>query len=227
MYEAVLSIALRHEYYPSGFCPVSLAPTAETARLLARRGILFRRQKANSWLLVAQNALAEPDFLHFNLTAGSDTLYYVTRAWKENPAVRVEAASAPKVWQTLTVDVQYLAENGQAEITVEAESEEKYLEFLCIPRFSGADIPLRMAEEKRRIQVKESPKKATLPDGTEARCFVTAEKVKLRLNSGIKMLLWEVRENGERLIGNAIDSPAPSQPSLRSPRDTVTRFYYY
>jgi hypothetical protein len=227
MYEPALSIALRHEYYPSGFCPVSLAPTAETARLLAQCDILFRRQKANRWLLMAQKALAEPDSLHFNLTADDNTLYYVTRAWKENPAVKVEAANAPKVWQTLTVDVQYLAENEQTEIIVEAESEEKYLEYLCIPRFNGADIPLRMTEEKRRIQVKESPEKAALPDGTEARYFVTAEKVKLRLNSGIKMLLWEVRENGERLIGNAIDSPAPSQPSLLNPRDTVTRFYYY
>jgi hypothetical protein len=234
MYETIVNITLRHEYYPDGNCPVSLAPTAETARLLARYDMLFRKQNTNQWLLISQNPLVElvDDIgimyaLQFNLTANDETLYYVTRVWKTNSAIAIEAINAaPKVWQTLRINIPYLIENKLDGVIIEAKSEEKFLEILCIPKFSGADIFLRMTEEKQRIQVKETGI-AALPDGTAARRFVTTEKVKLQQNNGIRMLLWEVRENGERLIGNAIESPVPSQPSPFSTRDTITRFYYY
>ncbi|MDR1632380.1 MAG: hypothetical protein LBR97_05835 [Dysgonamonadaceae bacterium] len=232
MYETIVNIALHHEYYPDGNCPVSLAPTAKTAWLLARYDMLFRKQNANQWLLISQNSLVDDVGarcalpLQFNITATDTTFYYVTRAWKANPAIAIEATNAPKAWQTLTVNIPYLIENKLNEVMIEAESEEKFLEFLCIPKFNGADIPLQMTEEKQRIQVKETGM-AALPDGTAARRFVTTEKVKLRQNSGIRMSLWEVHENGERLIGNAIESPLPSQPSPINPKDMITRIYYY
>jgi hypothetical protein len=238
MYSTELHIALRHEYYLSGNYPVSLSPTAETARFLARYDMLFRKQNANNWLLVSQNDLASIAvvetrratslrYLRFALHATDHTLYYVTRAWKPNPAFTVESAMGHGAWQTLSIDVQYLVKNKQKEIIVEAETEEKYLEFLCIPKFNGADIPLRMTEEKQRIQVKEDTERATLPDSTVARRFVTTEKIKLRQDNGIKMQLWEAREMGERLISTTIPCPQPLQPSLFSPKDMLTHIHYY
>jgi hypothetical protein len=226
MYQTALHIALRHGYYPSGNCPVSLSPTAETARLLARYDILFRKQNANNWLLVSQNDLASGQ-LQFALQATDPMIYYVTRTWKPNPAFTVESAMGRGTWQILSIDVQYLVENNQKEITLEAETEEKYLEFLGIPKFNPVDIPLRMTEEKQRIQVKEDTGGTTLPDGTVARRFVTAEKIKLRQDNGVKMQLWETRERGERLISAAIPCPQPSQFSPFSPKDMLTHIYYY
>jgi hypothetical protein len=119
MYETILTIAFRHEYYPNGNCPVSLAPTATTAGLLARYDVLFRKQNANRWLLVSQNPLAElADKLQFKLTASNVLLYYVTQAWKTNPAVTVEAANMPKVWQTATINIPYLIENKTKEVFI-------------------------------------------------------------------------------------------------------------
>jgi hypothetical protein len=238
MYRTELHIALRHEYYPSGNCPVSLTPTAETVRFLARYDMLFRKQNANNWLLVSQSDLASIivvemrratslRYLQFALHATDPTLYYVTRTWKPNLAFTVKSATVPGMWQTLSIDVSYLVENKQKEIIIEVEAEEKYLEFLCISKYNGADIPLRMMEEKQRIQVKEDTGRATLPDGTIARRFVTAEKVKLRQDNGIKMQLWETREMGERLISAAIPCPQPMQPSPFSPRDMLTHIHYY
>jgi hypothetical protein len=229
MYRTELHIALHHEYYPSGNCPVSLSPTAETACFLARYDMLFRRQNNNNWLLVSQNDLASiaAPYLRFALQTTDHTLYYVTRTWKPNPAFTVESATVPGTWQTLSIDVPYLVENKQKEIIIESETEEKQLEFLCIPKFNSADIPLRMTEEKQRIQVKEDTGRATLPDGTTARRFVTAEKVKLRQDNGIKMQLWETREMGERLISADIPCPQPTQPSPFSPKDMLTHIHYY
>jgi hypothetical protein len=235
MYRTELHIALRHEYYPSGNCPVSLSPTVETARFLTRQDMLFRKQNANNWLLVSQNDLASmaAPYLRFALQATDHTLYYVTRTWKPNPAFTIESTMGRLVETRhatslqLSIDVSYLVENKQKEIIIEAETEEKQLEFLCIPKFNGADIPLRMTEEKQRIQVKEDTGRATLPDGTTARRFVTAEKVKLRQDNGIKMQLWETRERGERLISAAIPCPQPMQPSPFNPKDMLTRIHYY
>ena len=84
-----------------------------------------------------------------------------------------------------------------------------------------------MTEEKQRIRVKEDTGRTTLPDGTFTRRFVTAEKIKLRQNSGIKMQLWETREMGERLISSAIPCPQLSQPSPFSPKDMLTHIRYY
>jgi hypothetical protein len=88
-----------------------------------------------------------------------------------------------------------------------------------------------MTEEKSGLQgpvaKNLSPETVTLPDGTMAQRFVTEEKVRLRQNGHASMSLWEIRENGERLLGKAIDSPSPLQPSPISPKDTVTRIYYY
>jgi hypothetical protein len=228
MYETILTIAFRHEYYSNGNCPVLLSPTVATVRLLARHDILFRKQNSNRWLLVSQNPLAElEDNLQFNITAGEAVLYYVTREWKTNPAITVEAANASKVWQTVTINIPYLIENKIKEVYIETASEEKFLEYLCIPKFNAADMALRLTEEKDRLPITEAFEPVTLPDGTLARQFVTGEKIKLHQDNGITMQLWEKRDSGERLIAGAIESPDPGQASPFSPKDTITRIFYY
>jgi hypothetical protein len=229
MYQTFLTVIFQHEYYPVGECPIKLGFTMKSLREANRRKIICAPDRNNRIDLAGEHGIGILNGMHTEilLTVMNDTFYYVTQAFTENPAFRVEPFDGQAGGQVLTVDVDYVLENSLSEITVQALSREKYLEYLCIPKFNAADLALRLAEEKNRVQITEAFEPVTLPDGTLARRFVTGEKIKLHQDNGITMQLWERRDSGERLIAGAIESPDPGQASPFSPKDTITRIFYY
>jgi hypothetical protein len=229
MYQTFFTIAIEHEYYPAGKCPVRLDLSMETTREAAMRDVIcmpdISGRTGVSWEGGPEVLRDMP--LEFLLVVMDDTFHHVTREIVENPAFRLETFNRGVGMQMLTVDVGHVLENGLLEIKIRMTSREKFLEYLCVPKFSEEGGTMRMEEEQGRLKVVETPGPVCLPDGTPARRFVSTEMVKLRRDSGLTMLLWESRDGGERLIANAIESPDPRQSSPFSPMDTISRIFYY
>jgi hypothetical protein len=203
--------------------------TAKSLQETVRRNVICLPDKNNRIDFAGENGIDALRDMHTEIqfSVMDYTFYYVTQTLLENPALKAESFYRPVGLPIMTINVDYILKNKLSEITIQALSVEKYLEYLCIPRFNAADIALRMTEKKNRVQVAEASQPVTLPDGTPARRFVTDKKIKLQQNIGITMQLWEKRDSGERLIAGVIGSPDPEQASPFSPKDTISKIFYY
>ena len=231
-YSAWLSIRLRHEYYADGRCPVSVAPDAQTARYLARFGMVLRRHPDGVYLIAGERFRAEEltdetAHLRFELRPQDERLYYVTQAGGGgDEAFALNDSPAPAVWKALELNTAAIAAGKQREITVNMQGVEKYCEYLCIPKYNPAGLRLKMTEEKNRTGLTEA-EPVSLPGIPVAYRFATLEKVKLRQNSALRMSLWEVRESGEREISKAVPNPQPDQLSPMRTPETIASFFYF
>jgi hypothetical protein len=189
---------------------VRLVPDEETLRIIKRYDLLFKATSANRWLLLAKEDFETEDMpdedkqLHFTLKAGSDMLYYVSEEGWDKAVVAVDGKDA----------------------IIKIAGREKYLEYICIPKYSSPDLSMKIRESKNRLSFKESGR-ITLPDIPVALRFVTKEKVKLMQQNEFKVQLWEIRERGERPAGEALSVPCPDSFSPVAPQDTITSYYYY
>jgi hypothetical protein len=211
-YKTKLTVVLKHEYYLGNSCPVMLCPDAATVRIFNRYGILFRPQGANQWQLLVRDGFrtedlaAEETRFHFNLLVRDELVYYVSQDMKSSVVIDIRTAGE------------------QFDLHIPAV--EKQLEYICIPKYIGADVPVKMKEEKGRIRLK-AAERVSLPGVPAAWRFVSEEKIRLEQRNPLKMQLWEIRENGERMISGEISPPRPNRFSPVSPKDMVTTFFYY
>jgi len=232
-YEEWLSIGLNHEYYDEGACPAMLVPDAATVRWLQRNGILLRKRHASQCLLLAEGDSGEISLtdeevhLQFEIRTADERFYYVSQSCEENAAFSIAGSEICGVWKTVVLDPLSLAEMQSKRLTINIKSQEKHIEYLCIPKYNKPDLSLRMSDDNDCLGLINPPEQVTLPGIPVVWKFVTKEKVKLRQNSEVKTKLWEIRDHGERVIGNAIPFPRPQQFSPLSPEDTVTSFFYY
>ena len=210
-YKTGLGIALTHGYYAGG-CPVELLPDAATNDIFRRHDILFRPQGANRWQLLVRDGFRTEDLageemhFRFNLLVKDALVYYVSQEMEKNVVIDMQ-----------TVEKQF---------NIHIPAVEKYLEYICIPKYTGADVPVNMKEEKGRIRMK-AVERVSLPDIPVAWRFVSEEKIRLEQRNPFKMQLLEIRKIGERMIGSEIPSPRPDRFSPTSPKDTITIFFYY
>ncbi len=232
-YKEWLSIGITHEYYGDTFCPAQLVPDAETVRWLQRNGILLRKFHTNQCSLIAEGiheriSLTDEDVcLRFEIKTTDERFHYVSHSCRKDPAFSIADSEICGVWKTVTLNPLYLAGMPSRELTIRINALEKYLEYLCIPKYSKPDVSLRMSDDKDYLCLTNPPEQITLPGIPVVWKFVTKEKVRLRQNSEVKTTLWEIRNYGDRIIGNAIPFPFPEQFSPLSPKDTITSFFYY
>ncbi len=232
-YEEWLSIGLSHEYYGGNPCPAQLVPDAETANWLQRNGILLRKRHASQCLLIAGSdsgeiSLADEDVhLQFEIRSADERFYYVSQSCEEDAAFSIAGSGICGVWKTVTLDPLSLAGMPSRQLTVRIRAPQRHIEYLCIPKYNKPDLRLRMSDDNDSLHLINPPKQVTLPGIPAAWQFVTKEKVTLRQSGEVKTTLWEMRDHGERIIGNAIPFPDPGQFSPLSPKDTITNFFYY
>jgi hypothetical protein len=212
-YNPLLSITLVHEYYAGATCPIALSPDTATHRIFRHHNILFRTQGPNHWQVLAEDDfsvadLAEDTHFRFDLRVLDRIVYYVSQHTDSLQAVEIDVAAAGRMFN------------------IHIPASERYFEYICIPRYTGANVPVKMREERERIHIKATGR-VSLPGVSVALRFVSEEKIKLSRLNGLNMQLWEVREAGERLISKEIPHPLPDHYSLLSSKDTITSLFYY
>lgn len=227
------SILLSHEYYVKRSCPLSLIPSEQTEKFFKRRTLLFLHQDANKWLVLKDadcpvEELSDVDFpfLSLGLRPAEKEFYYVSGAIKENHLFTVTEQKSPGDWKVLEISTDLLIREKAEEVRIEIESVRKFQEYILIPKYQRADTKIKLVEEREKIRFRETGK-VLLPGISGALRFVTEEEVKLVQGNDFKIQLWEIRENGERLISECVPAPAPDACSVLDPKNFLTSYFYY
>lgn len=232
-YEEWVSIELSHEYYDGTPCPALLVPDAATVRRLQHNGILLRKRYATQCSLIAGgdsgeiNLTDEDVYLQFEIRTSDERFHYVSQSCEEDASFSIVDSGVCGVWRTITLNPLVLAGMMSKQLKVRINAPEKHIEYLCIPKYNKPDLNLRMSDDSNSLFLTNPPEQVSLPGIPTAWKFVTKEKVRLKQHSEVKTTLWEIRDHGERVIGNAIPFPRPEQFSPLSPNDTITSFFYY
>ena len=229
-YREWLRIEISHEYFGDRVCPAMLVPEAATAVWLQRQGILVRNRHAGQCLLLARGeiVLADEDVdLQFEIRVADARFHYVSGSCEANRVFAVSDSEVCGVWKKITIDPRLLAAKQSKHLTIRIKACEKYIEYLCIPKYNKTDLNLRMSGSDDSLRLINPPERVALPGIPAAWKFVSKEKVRLSRTGESNAKLWEIRNHGERIIGNAIPFPLPEQYSPLSPKDTITRFFYY
>jgi len=231
-YEVWFDISISHAYFGMGLAPLTLSPTDNTRIFLSKSRILFKQIESNRWVLLRikeEMANTDDPDLSFNISINSDEFYYVTakNITEINPSFSLSDSQYPRIWKTIKLtDPLGNKEKTSEQILLQIPTVEKYLEYICIPKFHPGNINLKMNEDKNNFQI-HPPKKVSLPDNVEVIRFVSKDKIPLKKIYTDKVRLWEVRDSGERLISEVIPYPNPSNISIFQPNDTITTYYYF
>lgn len=227
------SVLLSHAYYVKSSCPVSLVPAGKTESFFKKRNILFLHHNANKWLVLKDadlpaEELADADFpvISLGLRPSEKDFYYVSGAIKGNSLFTVTEQKGPDNWKVLEIMTDSLIREKAEEIRIEIDSVSKFQEYILIPKYQRADTKIKLVEEREKIRFRETGK-VLLPQTPEAFRFVTEEEVKLVQGTDFKIQLWEIRENGERLISECVPAPAPDACSVLDPKNFLTSYFYY
>ncbi|MDR1679397.1 MAG: hypothetical protein LBR81_06410 [Prevotellaceae bacterium] len=229
-YEEWLSIELQHEYYGNAPCPATLVPDEETACLLKRNNILWKSHASQCLLLAGSKfslPVEEELYLRFDIRNTGEQFHYVSHSCEESEAFSIAESGIAGVWKTIVLDVSSIIRNNLKHLPVHIRATEKYIEYLCIPKYGREDLKLQMTDDKDYFSLINPPEQLSLPAMPVVWRFVSKEKITLKQRVEAKTKLCEIRNYGERIIGNAIPFPRPEQFSPVSPRDTITTFFYY
>lgn len=227
------SILLSHAYYVKRPCPLSLIPSEQTERFFKRHALLFLHRDANKWLVLKdadcpaeEFSDADFPFLSLGLRPAEKEFYYVSGAIRENSLFTVTEPESPGDWKVLEINTDSLIREKAEEIRMEIEPVSKFQEYILIPKYQRTDTKIKLVEERDKIRFRETGK-VLLPGISEAFRFVTEEEVKLVQGNDFKIQLWEIRENGERLISECVPAPAPDACSVLDPKNFLTSYFYY
>ncbi|MDR0941060.1 MAG: hypothetical protein LBM68_02410 [Bacteroidales bacterium] len=229
-YEEWLSIELRHEYFGNTPCPATLVPDEETAYLLKRNNILWKTSMGQCLLLTEHTSNLSADetaYLRFNIQPIDGQFHYVTQVCYKDEAFSVADTNMVGVWKSIVIDVAHIIKNKIKHMTINIKARNKYIEYLCIPKYGKADLKLRMIDDTNYFSFVQPPEKISLFAMPVVWRFVSKEKIPLRKRVEAKIKLCEIRDYGERIICNMLPLPHSEQFSPVSPNDTITTFFYY
>ncbi|MDR1370028.1 MAG: hypothetical protein LBJ72_07895 [Dysgonamonadaceae bacterium] len=223
-----------HDYFMNKQCHLILQPaTGETNALLARLGILIRKQNY-SWILLMPEkkdveSASEEIILEFEVICRDELFYYYTiqRNIGNGKNWTIEYVGLNGIYSRLKILLnENLRSDKSYHIPVNFESQHKYWEFILIPKFTDFSTKIRLSEDKNRIQFN-PPEVIDFPEKQSAYQIVTTNKIKLMEKYDYKLRLWEMMHNGEKTLNNSIQYPKPQSISTISAKDTITSYIYY
>lgn len=225
-YEIWFTIRVSHEYYENENCPILIEPSGETRDFLQRNKIIYKKRARNQWVLLAQFENFSPEInnaLFFEIIPKDNMFYYVTEqsSKKNNDNYTLESNPNAGKWMNLLIYV----DNIKEEVDIKFNSKSKYWEFVIIPRHISNTSTLKIEEKRKTIKFG-NIEETQFPGVEKAFRVSTKEKNKLNNKSNYVIRLYEVRENGERLLSRYIPLPHPDSFSITQPNDTITTYFY-
>jgi hypothetical protein len=229
-YKTVAIIEFIHEYFTDKQCPLILQPSMETNKLLMKNGILLRKQNHN-WLLL----IMEKDFdfiienvtFEFDIICPDNRFYYYTIHRNHNETNwNMEYIGTNGVYSRLKLSLDKNPGVNAAYIPIYFESPHKYWEFILIPKFTGVNSKIKLTEDKNRIQFN-SPERIKFHEKEDVFRITTTEAILIKEKYEYKLRLWEVLNDGEKILSNSIQCPTPLSSSSISEKDTITSYIYY
>lgn len=228
-YTVWLTVAVKHPYYAGGRCGLELEPDPETASILSKSGVLFRKQTPSEWILIRpEGATIEAGIsLVFLLRNTSPGFYFFTgdKATVSGNCA-CETVGKNGTWKQLTIPVTEQRLEAPEKLTIELETRAKFLEFIVVPRRRKEEPVLELREDRNRILFQPVKQVEFPSEERPVYRFVTTEPIALEEAQPYRIQLWEKRKSGENPLG-MIPLPKVSSISLFSKQDTITSYFYF
>jgi hypothetical protein len=230
-YSLWLTIVLNHEYYGSDNFPAALVINAETSAKFQKLDFLFEELSPNKYIILIpenfdfDNLIKEEIYFRIGIKILDRQIYYVTDSINSSKFFRINDFSQKGIWKTLELNLNNIVTQQKKTIEIDISSVKKYYEYILIPKYTPKDAIIALSEEKKQITFSKS--KIGIPGTLEVFQFISEEKVKLTQQNKIKTQLWEIRENGEKLISKEIPNPKPDSYSPIDPQNSITTYFYY
>lgn len=225
-YDIYFSIRVTHEYYGNRDCPISLAPSQDTKSFFIQNQIIYKKMGRNKWVLLVQSEDFMPDITYilcFEIIPQDNLFYYVTGIPPEKEAGNYVLEKNPTIGKWMNILIP--SDNVKKEVGIQLDAKLKYWEFIIIPRHTVNDVILRIEEKHNRLKFGYI-EEAQLPGVGRAFRVSTIEKNKAKEIQEYTIRLYEIRNNGERLLSGNIPAPRPDEASVARPGDTVTTYFY-
>lgn len=232
-YDPWVHISIRHEYYTKAPCPVAVIPAPKTKYLLKRHNLLFLNQRTDEWLILKEKKTSVKDLLEegvellFEIRPQMSSFYHLTLTEpQQQNAFSMKESPFPHVWQELKLNLSSIAEKEYTDIPIFIHTFSKYFEYICIPKYHSKNSKIKLLEEKNRVFIEEL-EMVNLPDMPRAHRFITKEKITLNQHNELRIQLWEIRPEGERIISNQLPHPDPEESSMFDPKNSITTYFHF
>ncbi len=130
----------------------------------------------------------------------------------------------PGVWRRLEIPL-HTYEKRPVEVELDLKCPSRFLEYILVPRYNPAGLVPVLREERGRIGF--GPAEKTRFMGGDAYRIVSTGAVEPASEHPYKIILYEPRPAGERVLYPGLPLPRYDQPSPAGPHDTVTNYFYY
>ncbi|MBP1638845.1 MAG: hypothetical protein H6Q17_428 [Bacteroidetes bacterium] len=237
-YSIWMTIAISHSFFDVGRCNLGLEPTSETALILQRSGILFRKQDTHTWILlqpVGEEALSrtglffeEHQVLLFNMKPLSTDFYFYTQSEiKTIGDCSCMHIGRNGIFAQLAIPVSKDSLSSRQHMDIICESKMRFWEFILIPKFNTQLSNILLNENKNRL-VFTCLEKVTLPGEQQPVWrFVSEQELQLKEKYHFRICLWDVQDTGRRLLCSHIPYPQPGSVSIFSPDNMITNYFYF
>lgn len=241
-YKIWITITIMHDFYHSEHCGLVLRETKETALLMKKAGLLFRRLSPVKWVLLKNETekgminhtdliLKEGNFsLDFNLIPDTAGFYYFTdlknlRVEGDGWILQTSTDSYPnKINFRITV-ASGLTDKTR-EIHINIPNRKSYWEFILIPKHSRLTEPPVLQESTGKLNFS-VPEKIRFPGEEQAYRCATETQIPMQDVYNFKISLWIKKEKGDMLLSNRIPPPQPDSVSVINPKEMITTYFYF
>ncbi|MCC8019247.1 MAG: hypothetical protein LIO85_05685 [Rikenellaceae bacterium] len=239
VYRELQRLEITHRYYPDGV-PLKATPCRSTALRMERWGMVIRNTGRGRWVLLGREsgpgcgpAVTGGESLSFDLVPTDAMFWYVTvpadgdslsAPFGKPHLLKMVDPPVPGVWRLLELT---LPASGECPATValELKCPARFLEYILIPRYNPPEVIPVLREERGRIRF--APAEGIRFLGGEAYRIVSTTAVEQPAVPPYKMILYEPRPAGERILYADVPLPRYDQPSSVRPQDTVATYFYY
>lgn len=245
-YNAIWSLVVVHNYYESGVCSdFRVDVSAATAKLLNRRGLLWKAIAPNQWTLLApgHDLLHPDDTFEFDLSVRNPTFPYITHCPGLTPGHAVVltcTGTEPPYGYPFTGYPQLQARPGvlfrilwspgkQAQTESESitnitfQPPAYYWEYIFITRNTSTGKTLELYDKEHLLTFDKGTHIEYL--GHPAQCFRSAENPPIIKQPKSKIRLYEVLPAGKRELYTQLPPPVPGE-FIDAPPGVIRQIVY-
>lgn len=241
-YNSWITIMIKHAYFISDDCGLEMKVSDESAVIMKKAGILFKKRLSNQWVLLKPEVVAgsvnpidlflkdEELYLKFEIKEKSGDFFYYTdgaylpmqgNGWMIGAD---EKAGRNRKYLQMLVTKEMVSRTGLIDITI--PSREVRWEFIIIPKYNNDAYPIELRENMNKL-IFSAPEEISYPGIEKAYRSETTSLVTMKDIYEYKISLWQKRDRGELLISNHIPFPKPHSLSISAPKEMITSYFYF
>lgn len=233
-YKPWITIRITHDYFLTNKSNIILELEAKTQKILVELGVILRNSNDSEWILYKPDNLTSANktklakSLKFYLKTIDPNFYYYTDSELvvESTFFKINNTDKKEIWKELEIFCNQISFEREQNITININSLCKFFEFIIIPKPDSQSHEMKLTEEKNSLIFNSAAVDILTPNKAVSR-FVSSEKICLKESYDYKISLWEMGEEGNKILKNQMPFPNSSAVSVLNSEDTISSYLYF